>query len=102
MNGCFAAADHDMTTAGVSQSPADGEHSQSSFPQGRRHLQRRQTGTHNKMDMDCFESVESACNKGSEVTLISSLIVCSCPTAFNIQEKINLILAMNFFFFKNT
>ncbi len=82
-----------MTPTGVSQSPSDGEHNQSSFPQGKRHLQRRQTGTHNKMDMDCFES---ACNKGSEVTLISSLIVCSCPTFCSLQVKIYLIFTMKY------
>ncbi|XP_052468615.1 PHD finger protein 3-like [Carassius gibelio] len=43
-----SSTDHDMTTAGVSQSPSDGEHSQSSFSKGRRqagHLQRRQTAS---------------------------------------------------------
>uniref|UniRef100_A0A8C1UV76 PHD finger protein 3 n=1 Tax=Cyprinus carpio TaxID=7962 RepID=A0A8C1UV76_CYPCA len=45
-------ADHDMTTAGVSQSPSDGEHSQSSFSQGGRlagHLQRRQTASRGRV-----------------------------------------------------
>uniref|UniRef100_A0A671KQ80 PHD finger protein 3-like n=1 Tax=Sinocyclocheilus anshuiensis TaxID=1608454 RepID=A0A671KQ80_9TELE len=47
--GSTTAADNDMTTAGVSQSPSDGEHSQSSFSQGRRHLQRRQTASRGRV-----------------------------------------------------
>lgn len=47
-----SSADQDMTTAGVSQSPSDGEHSQSSFSRGRRHashLQRRQTASRGRV-----------------------------------------------------
>ncbi|XP_026100712.1 LOW QUALITY PROTEIN: PHD finger protein 3-like [Carassius auratus] len=47
--GSSTAADHDMTTAGVSQSPSEGEHSQSQFLQGRRHLQRRQTASRGRV-----------------------------------------------------
>ncbi|KAL1262659.1 hypothetical protein QQF64_005398 [Cirrhinus molitorella] len=45
-------ADHDATTAGVSQSPSDGEHTQSSFSQGTRQagqLQRRQTASRGRV-----------------------------------------------------
>ncbi|XP_039507727.1 PHD finger protein 3 [Pimephales promelas] len=47
-----SSADHDMTTAGVSQSPSDGEHSQSSFSLGGRHashLPRRQTASRGRV-----------------------------------------------------
>lgn len=46
-------ANQDMTTAGVTQGPSDGEHSESSFPQGRRRnasqLQRKQTASRGRV-----------------------------------------------------
>ncbi|XP_051507714.1 PHD finger protein 3-like isoform X2 [Myxocyprinus asiaticus] len=50
--GSSADVDHDMTT-GISQSPSDGEHSQSSFSRGRKrhasHPQRRQTASRGRI-----------------------------------------------------
>ncbi|XP_067278586.1 PHD finger protein 3 isoform X2 [Pseudorasbora parva] len=72
--GSSADADHDMTATGVSQSPSDGEHSQSSFSRGRRlagHLQRRQTASRGRVKGRCPGPARKAAENSEQETTCS-------------------------------